>query len=243
MKKLSLSSLLFMDLECVPQHGSFYDLDEKIQELREKKAKRIMSSSDDPALTTVADYYENRSWIYAEYGKVIVISVWYIATNEDWSHAFRVKSFNDADEKTLLQNFFSMLNNHYYKAHHKFCGHNIKDFDIPYISRRALIHGLELPNILDTDWKKPWEINHVDTMDIRRCGDRRTYISLDLLCRVMGIDTPKNDISGEQVASVYRNDKDLKRITEYCERDIVASAELLLKFQKSDITFTEVTQV
>lgn len=224
-----------MDLECVPQHGSFYDLDEKMQELREKKAKRLMDNIDDPLITGPWDLYENRSWIYAEYGKVIVISVWGFIKNEDWTHTFRIKSFNHDDEKTLLQNFFEMLNSHYYKPHHAFCGHNIKDFDIPYISRRALVHWLQLPNILETFWKKPWELNHVDTMDIWRCWDRRTFISLDLLCRIMNIETPKNDISWEQVAWVYWKDKDISRIIEYCERDILATAELLLKFQRSPV--------
>jgi len=243
MRKLSLSSILFMDLECVPQHGSFYDLDEKMQELWEKKAKRLIDHIDDPAMSSASDVYEHRSWIYAEYGKVIVISVWYFVRNDDGTHVFRVKSFNNEDEKVLLQNFFEMLNSHYYKPHHKFCGHNVKDFDVPYICRRALVHWLQLPNILDTAWKKPWEINHVDTMDIWRCGDRRTFISLDLLCRVMGVETPKNDISGEQVASVYWKDNDLKRITEYCERDIVATAELLLKFEKSPVKIDSVENV
>lgn len=240
MKKPSLWSIVFFDIECVPQHSSFYDLDDRMQELREKKGNRLLDHIDDPALSSVADAYEHRSGIYAEWGKIIVISAWIIVKQEDDSHILRVKSFTNEDEKTLLQNFFDMLNTHYYKPHHKFCGHNIKDFDIPYITRRALIHGLQLPNILDTTDKKPREIDHIDTMDIWRAGDRRTYISLDLLCRVMGIETPKNDISGEQVASVYRHDKDLARITEYCERDVIAVAELLLKFAKSPVTIAHV---
>jgi len=106
----------------------------------------------------------------------------------------------------------------------------VKEFDVPYICRRAMINDLPLPDIIDTAGKKPREVNHLDTLEFWKFGDRKNFTSLDLLCRINNIPTPKDDISGEQVASVYRNDKDLDRIATYCEKDVVATAKLYLKF-------------
>ncbi len=233
MYKANLSSVLFLDIECVPQQPSFFDLDEGLQELREKKSARLLQSPSIENTTSVDELYDNRSWIFAEFWKIIVISVWYIQ-NIEWTQTFRAKSFSWDDEKKLLEEFFDMLNTHYTKSDQTICGHNIKEFDIPYICRRALIHWLRLPTILDSTHKKPWEINHLDTLEMRRFGERRSFISLDLLCRILNIPTPKTDISWEQVARVYRDEKDLSRIQQYCERDIYAVAQVLLKFLYND---------
>ncbi len=240
MSNQSLSSILFVDLECVPEHSSFFDLDEKMQELWEKKWKRLTQQAWIEDDARMDELYENRSWIYAEFGKIIVISIWWFHKQEDGTHIFRLKSFYWDDEKKLLEDFFELLNSHYYKPHHKLCGHNIKEFDVPYICRRALVHWLRLPTIIDSKGKKPWEINHLDTMDMRRFGERRSYCSLDLLCRVLWVQTPKTDISWEQVARVYCDEKDLPRIKDYCERDVVAVGEVLLKFMYSDIKIDSV---
>lgn len=229
-----LSNILFVDIECVPQEASFFDLDDDLKSLWEKKWGRLLQSSSIDDETTMDDLYDNRSWIFAEFGKIIVISVWYFARNENWTSEFRLKSFYGDDERLLLQDFFDLLNNHYSKSFHQLCGHNVKEFDVPYICRRATVHGLELPNIIDSQGKKPWEVNHIDTLELWKFWDRKNFISLDLLCRVLSVQTPKTDISGEQVARVYRDDKDLARIKQYCERDVVAVAEVLLKFMRRE---------
>jgi len=227
-REQNLNHVLFFDLECVPQVSSFFDLDDGLKALREKKAERL-----GPSLgledASADELYDNRSGIYAEFGKVIVISVGYLAKNEEGERVLRVKSFYGDDEREVLENFFELLHTYYDKSFHKLAGHNIKDFDIPYICRRASVLGLELPNILDPRGKKPREIEHLDTLEMWRFGDRRTYVSLDLLCRVMGVETPKDDISGEQVARVYRDDKDIERVKTYCEKDVVATAKLCMK--------------
>lgn len=187
--------------------------------------------------------YDNRSGIFAEFGKIIVISAGYFAKTDSGDRQFRIKSFAGDDEKQILEEFFELLNSYYSKNYHQLCGHNIREFDVPYVCRRATVHGLVLPNLLDLHGKKPWEVNHLDTMDMRKFGDRKNYTSLDLLCRTMGVDTPKTDISGEQVARVYRDEQDLDRIREYCERDVVAVAELLLKYIRSDIVIDNVEMI
>lgn len=178
---------------------------------------------------SVEDAYEHRSGIFAEFGKIIAISTGILSKTDD-GYQMRVKCFSGDDERQILVDFFDLLNTYYSKSHHCLCGHNIKEFDIPYMCRRALVHGLQLPDILDVQGKKPRETCFIDTLELWKFGDRKNFISLDLLCRVMGVQTPKTDISGEQVAQIYRHEKDLARIQEYCDRDVVAVAELMLKF-------------
>lgn len=233
MSGIDLSHILFLDLECVPQQASFYDLDEWLRALREKKAEKL--SYIDEQLSS-AELYENRSGIYAEFGKIICISVWCFAKSDWDSFTFRTKSFSGNNESEILKQLFELLESHYNKSFHQLCGHNIKEFDVPYICRRATVHGLEIPAILYAAQKKPWEMQHLDTMEMRKFGDKKTYTSLDLLTRVMGIPSPKTDISGEQVARVYRDDEDLPRITKYCERDVIAVAQLYLKFTAKEKT-------
>lgn len=225
----SFAQTLFIDLECVPAVPSFFDLDEWMQTLREKKWSRMLSNWNDDDMLSASDLYEHRSGIFAEFGKIIVISTWILTKQPDWTYQIRTKSFAWDDERALLVAFFDMLNTYYTKQTNVLCWHNIKEFDIPYICRRAMVHGLVLPDILDLQGKKPRENNHLDTLELWKFWDRKNFVSLDLLCRVLGVQTPKTDISGEQVARVYRDDKDLPRITEYCERDVVAVAEVLLK--------------
>ena len=192
---------------------------------------------------SVSDAYEQRSGIFAEFGKIIVISTGILTKQEDDSYVMRIKSFSGDNEKQILIDFFDLLNTYYSKAQHTLCGHNIKEFDLPYICRRATIHGLELPEILDLHGKKPRESSFLDTLELWKFGDKKNYVSLDLLCRVLGIQTPKTDISGEQVARVYRDEKDLPRITEYCERDVVAVADIMLRFMRKPASILEVKKV
>lgn len=229
MSGIDLHHILFVDLECVPEHPSFFDLDEWLRTLREKKAEKL--THVDEQLST-SELYENRSGIYAEFGKIICISVGCFAKQEGDVLQFRTKSFFGDNERDILLEFFDLLEGHYNKSHHCICGHNIKEFDIPYICRRALVHELDIPGVLFDSSKKPWEIQHMDTMEMRKFGDKKTYTSLDLLTRVMGLQSPKSDISGEQVSRVYRDDQDLPRIKEYCERDVLAVAQLYMKFTK-----------
>ena len=92
-----------------------------------------------------------------------------------------------------------------------------------------LINGIKIPSILNLSGKKPWEINHIDTMELWKFGDYKAYTSLALLCHVFKIPTPKDDISGADVARVYYEEKDLNRIAKYCEKDVVALIQLYLK--------------
>lgn len=225
LNSLKLDKILFLDIETVPQVYLPQELDDETRQLFGRKAN---ISPDE--IGNFEEAYFRRAGILAEFGKIICISVGFI--NETGTgRQIRMKSFYHDDEETLLLRFKRLLDDHYNTPFHLLCGHNAKEFDFPYICRRMLIHGIQLPNILNMAGKKPWEINHLDTMELWKFGDYKAYTSLALLCHVFKIPTPKDDISGADVARVYYEDKDLERIKVYCEKDVVALIQLFLRMQ------------
>ena len=224
-RQLQFEKILFLDIETVPQAYRFDQLDAKSKILFEAK-NRFQISPD----KSIEQIFEERGGILAEFGKIVCISVGMLHEGSQ-GRSIRLKSFYHDDEETLLKQFKRLLDNHYNTQYHVLCGHNSKEFDIPYICRRMLINGVALPNILQIAGKKPWEINHIDTMELWKFGDYKSYTSLSLLCHVMDIPTPKDDISGADVARVYYEDNDLERIMVYCEKDVVALIQLFLRLQ------------
>jgi 3'-5' exonuclease len=241
LKKLDLSKILFLDIETAPQTYKFEDLDPTTAKLFSDKT-RFMIKED-----SVEDVYDKRASIFAEFGKIVTISCGFIAETRSGKQ-IRLKSFYHEDEETLLMQFTRMVNEHFGTPYHCMCAHNGKEFDFPYIARRLLIHGLDLPEMLNTTGKKPWEVNHLDTMELWKFGDYKSFTSLPLLCHVFGIPTPKDDISGADVARVYWEDNDVKRIAKYCEKDVVALIQLLLRMRgdnlvdEGEIHFTQELQ-
>jgi 3'-5' exonuclease len=220
LENTKIENILFLDIETVPQYPDYDGLPEGMKKFWDKKAGYISKNDEDTPRSLFG-----RSGIYAEFGKIICISTGFI-----YEDTFRVKSFYGDDEKALLAEFAQMLNSFYNKPHHRLCGHNSKEFDVPYIARRMLINGITLPGILSLFGKKPWEIPHLDTMELWRFGDYKNFTSLDLLTTIFNIPSPKDDIDGSMVASVYYEEKDLPRIVEYCQRDTLAVAQLLLRY-------------
>jgi hypothetical protein len=217
---------LFLDIETVPQHSEFGELNETEKALWEHKARQLVKNEQ----PTAEEVY-GKAGIYAEFGRIVCISVGCIL-NANGQRKWWVKSFADDDERVLLQDFAHMLNR-FYKSKQRawLCGHNSKEFDFPYISRRMLINGLPLPQVLQVFGQKPWETPFLDTMELWRFGDYKNFTSLALLSHVFGIPTPKDDINGSQVADVYYNQHDLPRIARYCEKDVLTTARLFLKFK------------
>ncbi len=220
---VKIEDILFLDIETVPESSSYELLDPLFQRLWEKKSKQFRSADQ-----TAEDVYE-RAGIYSEFGKIICISAGMIRDKNPFS--FRLKSFYGDDEKKLLSGFSEMLSK-FTRTNREalLCAHNGKEFDYPYIARRMIINSLLIPEILDNAGKKPWEIKLLDTMDLWKFGDYKNYTSLDLLTSILGIPTPKDDIDGSMVAGVYYNEKDLERIVKYCEKDVLAIGQVLLRF-------------
>jgi DNA polymerase elongation subunit (family B) len=226
LEKLLPEHVLFIDIETVPQVESMDQLSKNMQQLWIKKAGQIAREAESP------EELFDRSGIYAEFGKIICISAGKIYRKGN-ERAYRVKSFFGNDEKELLRQFTDMLNGFMANPMHKLCAHNGQEFDYPYIARRLLINGLNLPGILDIAGLKPWEVRDylLDTMQLWKFGDYKHYSSLDLLCTVFNIPTPKDDIEGSQVAEVYYKEGNLERIARYCEKDTFAIAQLLLRYK------------
>lgn len=229
LKKVQLEKVLFLDIETVPQVYQFQDLEGKSKELFEAKTRFLQNEEK-----SFESLYNDRGGIYAEFGKIVCISVGFV---HETSHGkqMRMKSFYHDDEETLLKQFKKLLDENYNSPYHILCGHNAKEFDFPYICRRMLINGIELPETLNIAGKKPWEISHLDTMELWKFGDFKAYTSLALLCHVFNIPTPKDDISGADVARVYFEEKDLERIKVYCEKDVVALIQLFLRMRGDEL--------
>ncbi len=225
---LDLKNVLVLDIETVPQFSTFEHLTVNWKDLWAHKMKHLIKDS-----VTAADTYE-RAGIYAEFGKIICISVGAFFKDKD-DLKFRIKSFYGDDEKNLLQEFSEMLDKNYYKDEHTVCGHNSKEFDFPYIARRCLINGIPIPGILDNSGKKPWEVKLLDTMEMWKFGDYKSFTSLKLLAALFGIPSPKDDIDGSQVGNIYWQEKNIERIKIYCQKDVVTVAQLLLKFKGMDL--------
>jgi uncharacterized protein YprB with RNaseH-like and TPR domain len=224
-KQVQFEKILFLDIETVPQAYQFEQLDDKSKALFEAKNRFQISPEK-----SIEQIFEDRGGILAEFGKIVCISVGMLHEGSQ-GKSIRLKSYFHDDEETLLKQFKRLLDDHYNTQFHVLCGHNSKEFDIPYICRRMLINGIALPSILQIAGKKPWEINHIDTMELWKFGDYKSYTSLSLLCHVMNIPTPKDDISGADVARVYYEENDLQRIMVYCEKDVVALIQLFLRLQ------------
>ena len=225
---ISLSNVLFLDIETVPEYENWSMLSDTSKELFEQKTAYQRKDEISPE-----DFYE-RAGIWAEFGKIICVSVGYFIGEKDLKK-LRVKSFYGEDEKILLLDFRNLLDTHFNHANKLLCAHNGKEFDFPFLARRMIVHQIALPKKLNLFGKKPWEVTHLDTMDLWKFGDYKHYSSLKLLTHTLGIPSPKDDIDGSDVARIYYQEKDIARIVKYCEKDTIAVAQLLLRFNNEEL--------
>ena len=223
-----LNNILFLDIETVPQEENWESLSKTTQDLFEQKTHYQRKEE-----FTAKEFYE-RAGIWAEFGKIVCISVGYFVL-EDSKKQLRLTSFFGDDEHKLLTEFKDLLDKHFARKANVLCAHNGKEFDFPFIARRMIVHQIELPKKLNLFGKKPWEVPHLDTLEMWKFGDFKHYTSLKLLTNILGIPSPKDDIDGSEVASVYYKEKDLPRIVTYCENDTIAVAQILLRFNNETL--------
>lgn len=224
--EIKLEQILFLDVETTSQYKHYSDAPSHIQELWDEKAKNIIKEDN----VTSADIYR-RSAIYAEFGKIICVSLGFLIKHNG-VYTLRIKSIYGHNEKKLLEELADVINR--FHAKHKdcyLCAHNGKEFDFPYMARRMLINRIKLPKLLDIAGKKPWEVFHLDTMELWKFGDYKSYTSLKLLAAVFNIPSPKNDIDGSQVYDVYWHENNLPRIVEYCQKDVLTLCRLLFCYK------------
>jgi len=224
-QNIPINKVLFLDIETVPQVEDWTNLDEQTQNLWDKKTKSQRKED-----ISAEDFFRDRGGIMAEFGKIICISIGMLEKNNE----LKIKSFYGDNEKDLLLDFCEVFNTPRLREV-ILCAHNGKEFDFPYIARRLLINGIQPPIVFQMFGKKPWEIPHLDTLELWKFGDWKSYVSLELLAHVFGIPTPKDDIDGSQVASVYYQDKDLLRIVKYCEKDVLTLCNVFRRLRQEDL--------
>lgn len=222
-----LKHILFIDIETAPCVPEFSLLSEGMQEQWLRKAKYLKSSNE--LLTEPAHLFDEKAGIFSEFAKVVSICLGCLVEMDgEWK--FALKSITEDDEKHLLNTFITAVSKFSDKFHNlQFCGHNIKEFDIPFLCRRMIINDLPLPDILQLHGKKPWEITHIDTLELWKFGDYKHFTSLALLAEVLGIPSPKDDIDGSMVGEVYWKEKNLARISKYCMQDVYTTAKVYFR--------------
>ena len=222
---MNFNNILFLDIETVSQYESYQKLPDDWKELWDFKASILNRNKEEETSATIYP----RAGIYAEFGKIICISCGYLQGNPE-DRKMVIKSFCGDDEKKILRDFSEMLDNWKSDPEKFLCAHNGKEFDYPYICRRMVINGIAIPEILRIAGRKPWEVRHLDTLELWKFGDYKNYTSLKLLAKVLGIPSPKDDIDGSMVNEVYWADKNIDRIVEYCQKDVITLTQVLLRF-------------
>ena len=230
--KKKLTDTLFVDIETAGTVPNYNELPSELKALWLVKARQI-GRNKGMEEKEAAKLYSAKAGIYSEFAKVVCVSVGYFQVKKGKIDGFRCKSFY-GEEEEILENFIRLLKTHFDRPKQQaICGHNIKEFDIPFLCRRMVIHRLKVPRMLDISDKKPWEVDHlVDTLHLWRFGDYKNYTSLALLAAVLEVPTPKDDIDGSQVHATYWVDKDVERIVRYCEKDVMTVAKVFLRLKR-----------
>ena len=225
-----LDQIVFIDIETVSAKATFEELDERFQELWSRKHKQLFAKE----YLSPEDSYPNKAAIYAEYGKVITVGMAYLVKNENKEWTLKGTVLKNDNEHELLSESVIHLNKLFKRGKKILCAHNGKEFDFPYLCRRILANRLTLPTVLDIQGKKPWEISHIDTLEMWKFGDRKAYTSLDLLAAVFNIDTSKSTLDGSKVGEAYYKYQQLDEIAEYCLQDVIVLAQIYLALQGFD---------
>ncbi len=237
--RIDIARVLFLDIETATEHPNYDNLSEELQALWRIKCRQITRLPDEELdEVLVADLYPEKAGIFAEFAQVICVSVGVLHRDRsDNRLRVRLKSLADPSEKKLLEAFSELLQQYYPDPNQFFlCGHNIKEFDIPFLCRRMVVHQLPFPQLLDIAGKKPWETKHLlDTMDYWKFGDRKNFTSLRLLAALLNFPSPKAELDGSKVGEAYWSGDQMEKITRYCELDVLATIQLFLRYQRRPI--------
>lgn len=249
-----IQQVLFLDVETVSQQPQFDQLDPQGRKLWQQKIGFMARRDDHEWMETdYAETYKDKAAIYAEFGKIIVISAGIIHESEaaipsDPSEmgkqkqlTLRIKSFFGHDEREVLLQFAAVLDKNFNDPNqHILCGHNIREFDIPYLCRRMTAHQIPLPVLFNITGKKPWEVKYIaDTLEMWKYGDHKNYTSLDLLAYTLGIPSPKEQMDGSRVGHAYWEEHAIEEIKRYCERDVLTVARVYLRLNQMPLLTEE----
>jgi uncharacterized protein YprB with RNaseH-like and TPR domain len=226
-----IKNLLFIDIETVSGEADLSNLSERMQKLWLHKASFLSN----PHSLTDDEFYFDRAGIYAEFGKVVVIGMSFFHWNENEELCLKAKAITGSNEEELLREFKKLIEKKYRPSDLILCAHNGKEFDYPYLCRRMLINGIEIPKALQVAGKKPWEIPHLDTLEMWKFGDKKHYTSLELLSEILDIPTSKDELSGDMVNATFYKGQDLDKIARYCREDVIVLAQLYLRYQHLEL--------
>lgn len=224
-----LANILFLDIETVACTEAYANMSERLKTQWARKAQYFRKDENQ----TDEDLFNLRAGIYAEFGKVITIAVGKFYEPEPGKVGLKTRCLFGDDEKKLLNEFKTLVEKSDATSL-KLCAHNGKEFDFPYLSRRMLVNGIQLPDVLNLSGRKPWETPHLDTMEMWKFGDYKHYTSLDLLATIFNIPTSKTDMDGSKVNQVYYIEKNMSKIAAYCTSDVVVLAQLYLRLKGMD---------
>ena len=220
-------NILFVDIETVTAQPAYDQLSPVMQHAWQRKAKALHRPDD----MTIDDFYFARGGIYAEFGKIVVISVGFFHALEDNTTELRIKCISGDNEKDLLKNF----NDTVLKFDQKklqLCAHNGKEFDFPYLCRRMLANAVALPASLDLSGMRSWQVPHIDTMQLWKFGDYKSYTPLELLAAVFGLESNDTDaIEGSDINRIYHRENNLGKINRFCQRNIGLLAQVYLRLK------------
>lgn len=215
--------LFYLDVETTSEKQFFSELTPAWQSLWRQKATRI------DALKEPEELYPKAA-IYAEFGKIICISIGVL----DEKHAeLRIVSFYGFDEQKILVEFTRWANE-FLDKQSVLAAHNGKEFDFPWIARRLAIQGIPIPKPFQLFGKKPWDIQHIDTLELWKCGDYKHFTSLELLATVFGIHHAKSHLSGDKIHHAFWVEQDISGIAAYCSADVETLARLIGRLNASD---------
>ena len=237
-----IRKLVFFDIETTAQYETYQEL-EKNTPASAAAFKYNYTMKTDRQVPgwvglTLEEAYIDKAPLLPEYGKVICLSWGILNMTSTEDYELQTASIIGGEEQILKKT--KKLLKAMAKKNLVLCGQNIKDFDMPYLDKRMMIHGLVVPELLWTADKKPWEISVVDTRDLWSFGSYRNQSNLVETCAALGIPSPKDDIWGSEVYRVFYKDKDIDRIARYCEHDVQAVANIMLKFCGKQIIEDEI---
>lgn len=224
LKNIDLENVVFFDIETVRIEDKL-EKDTDLYRSWEYKMRYSREAESKMEATSLEESYNNKAALYAEFAKVVCITIGKIKDGQ-----LMLKSFY-GEEGDMLRSFADVLNGMNAKNKYlQLAGHAIIGFDIPFLMRRCLINGVEVPNLLDTSMSKPWEVTAIDTMNIWKAT---SFYGASLLniATAFGLPSPKMDVAGYETSDVYwkEGEKGLKRIVEYCERDVLTVANIVRK--------------
>tara|TARA_B100000963_G_scaffold334854_1_gene328423 strand:- start:3596 stop:4315 length:720 start_codon:yes stop_codon:yes gene_type:complete len=233
--KNEITKMIFFDVETATTFKDHSELSDRMKKLWSKRCEWLRSNYEDNEGKTDSELYSYKGALHPEFNKVLCVSFGRVEIDSTGEVTSNVHTCSGHDEKEVLHNTLKVFEK-FHASGFKFVGHNIKGFDIPVILKRSVINGLSIPSFLHLHNLKPWEMPFIDTSDVWNFGAwGGTRVSLDLMSASLNVPTPKDNMDGSMVSDAYWLEDRLEDIVKYCEKDVIATANVVLKLGNYNI--------